>query len=272
MHLTAVMRAWARAFTAQFHPRMLWLSVLPFVLALVLWLIALAYGLQVLLDLLQNWITQNPDLSSWASWASLLGMLALKTLVVPFFAMWLLLPLVVISALVFTTFFAMPAINKHVGQHHFTSLECRQGGSTFGSVLHATTSVGLFLVLWLASLPLVFLPPLNLLVQPLLWGWLTYRVMTYDALSLHADEQERHELLQRHRLPLLLIGVVAGLAGAAPGLMWLGGVMALMFLPLFASIAVFIYVLVFVFSALWFQFYCLDALQQQRQTQSLAQS
>lgn len=265
MNLTAVLRAWARAFAAQLHPRMLLLSILPFVLALVLWLVALWLGLQALLDVLQNWLTQYPDLSSWASWASLLGMLALKTLVVPFFAMWLLLPLVVISALVFTTFFAMPAINKHVGQRHFTTLECREGGSVLGSIWHATSSVGLFVLLWLASLPLVFLPPLNLIVQPLLWGWLTYRVMTYDALSLHADEQERQQIIHEHRWPLLLIGVVAGLAGAAPGLMWLGGVAAMMFLPLLASIAVFIYVLVFVFSALWFQFYCLDALQQQRQ-------
>lgn len=266
MSIQAVARSWGRAFVTQFHPRMLWLTCLPFLLAFILWAVALWFGLQALIDVLQNWTLQNPDFSSWVSWASLLGMLAMKALVVPFLAMWLLLPLVVISALVFTTLLAMPAINKHVGQRHYAGLVCKEGGTLLGSLVHASSTVLLFAVLWLLCLPLVFLPPLNLLVQPVLWGWLTYRIMTYDALSLHADEDERAAILRQHRYPLLLIGIIAGLAGAMPGLMWLGGVAAMMFLPVLASIAVFIYVLVFIFSALWFQFYCLDALQAMRQS------
>ncbi len=272
MSILAVARSWGRACVTQFHPRILLLSLLPFVLALVLWAVALWFGLQALIDVLQSWTLQNPDFSSWASWASLLGLLAMKTLIVPFLAMWLLLPLVVVSAVLFTTLFAMPVINKHVGQRHYAGLECRQGGSLLGSLLHASSTVLLFAVLWLVCLPLVFVPPLNLLVQPLLWGWLTYRVMTYDALALHADDEERSTILRQHRIPLLLIGIVAGLAGAIPGLMWLGGVAAIMFLPVLASIAVFIYVLVFIFSALWFQFYCLDALQALRTSGSAPES
>ncbi len=31
------------------------------------------------------------------------------------------------------------------------------------------------------------------------WGWLTYRVMTYDALAEHATAEERKTLMKRHR-------------------------------------------------------------------------
>jgi hypothetical protein len=43
-----------------------------------------------------------------------------------------------------------------------------------------------------------------------------------------------------------------------------------MFLPVIAGFAIWLYVLVFVFSGLWFQHYCLAALAQQRAAASSA--
>ena len=43
----------------------------------------------------------------------------------------------------------------------------------------------------MASLPLWLIPPLVLVVPPLIWGWLTYRVFSFDVLSLHASRDER---------------------------------------------------------------------------------
>jgi apolipoprotein N-acyltransferase len=72
-------------------------------------------------------------------------------------------------------------------------------------------------------------------------------VIVYDALAEHADADERRALMKQHRWSLLFMGTIAGIFGAAPGLLWLGGVMAVMFLPVIAGFAIWLYVLVFVF-------------------------
>lgn len=74
-----------------------------------------------------------------------------------------------------------------------------------------------FLVVWLLTLPLSLIPLFALFVQPLLWGWLTYRVMSYDVLANYADADERRAIVHAHRWPLMTIGVITGGLGMAPG-------------------------------------------------------
>ena len=49
----------------------------------------------------------------------------------------------------------------------------------------------------LVSVPFWLIPPVVLIVPPLIWGWLTYRVMSYDMLAEHASKDERRELVAR---------------------------------------------------------------------------
>ena len=88
--------------------------------------------------------------------------------------------------------------------------------------------------------------------------------MAYDALAEHADRDEWRRLVRRHRWPLLAIGAITGAMGAAPTLLWLGGALSVIFFPILAGGAIWLYVLVFVFTGLWFEHYCLAALAQQR--------
>ena len=94
--------------------------------------------------------------------------------------------------------------------------------------------------------------------------------MAYDALSEHADSQERRTILHRHRWPLLAIGTATGIAGTAPTLLWLGGVLSWFFFPLLAALSIWLYVLVFVFGGLWFEYYCLEALSRYRAGETVA--
>ena len=96
-------------------------------------------------------------------------------------------------------------------------------------------------------------------------GWLTYRVMSYDALADHASVEERRVLMRAHRWPLLAIGIAAGAMVAAPTLLWLGGALSVILFPLLAGVSIWLYVLVFVFCGLWFQHYTLSALASLRQ-------
>ena len=265
MSIAQIGLSWGRAVASQLHIRMLMLTFLPFFVALLIWCVVMWFGMQALIDFVQQWFNAHNTFQSAGEILAMLGLFAFKAMVAPLVAMWLLLPLMIFTALLCIGLFAMPTINKHVGSRHYPDLEQRRGGSVIGSVWFSMTSFLLFAAVWLLTLPLTLFPVISLVLQPLLWGWLTYRVIVYDALAAHADVEERKSLLRQHRWQLLFIGTVAGLVGAAPGLLWLGGVVSVLFLPLMAGVAIWIYVLVFVFTGLWFQHYCLAALEQHRQ-------
>jgi len=263
--MQAVLRAYGRALLTQMHGRMLLLSVAPFALSVLLWGGLLWWGLQPLIDTLQAWFGAHDGFRISGGLLASVGLGMLKTVLVPMLAMLLLLPLMILTALIFMGLAAMPAIVRHVGGRHFPLLERKHGGSLAGSVGVALGTFVVFTLAWLVTLPLHLLPPLALLVQMLLWGWLTYRVVVYDALADYASADERRTLLRRHRWPLLTIGVVSGAAGAIPGILWLGGtVLSVVFFPFLAAAAIWLYVLIFIFTGVWFEYYCLTALQQLR--------
>lgn len=267
-----VMTSFGRALLSQLHFRMLLLTILPFVLSLLLWGVVLWLGLQPMIDWLHAWFVDNNLFQATASVLGWFGLGAIKTVLVPLIAMWLLLPLMVVTALIFVGAIAMPAIVRHVSTRHYPQLARLHGGSLAGSLSMSLGSFLIFAGLWLVTLPLNALPPLAFVVQPVLWGWLTYRVMVYDALAEHASVDERRSLMKAHRWPLLAIGVAAGAMGAAPTLLWLGGALSVVLFPLLAGVSIWLYVLVFVFSGLWFQHYTLEALERLRRDQPAARA
>ena len=260
-----VLLAYGRALRAQFNPRMLLLSIVPCVLALLVWGGLLYLGFQPLLDWLQAQFVAHDIFSKSGSMLAAFGMGALKTVVVPLLAMLLLLPLMILTALLFMGLFAMPAIVTYVTKNHYPALEKKQGGSMLGSVMANLTGFGIFALVWLLTLPLYALAPLALLAQVLLWGWLTARVMAYDALAEHASAEERTAIMRGHRLPLQAIGMISGALGALPGIVWVGGtVLSVVLFPFLAIVSLWLYVVIFIFTGLWFQYYCLQALQDLR--------
>jgi hypothetical protein len=110
-------------------------------------------------------------------------------------------------------------------------------------------------------------PPLVLILPPLIWGWLTCRVLAFDVLAAHASRDERLLLLKTHRLPLLAMGVITGYLGAAPSVLFAFGAVSVVLAPVLGLAAVWIYTVVFAFAACWFAHYLLAALQRLRQTQ-----
>ncbi len=259
-----VLTAFGRAIWSQLHFKMLLLSVLPFVFSVVVWGFGLWLYLQPMIDGLQKYFIQNEGFRISNDMLMWVGMGALKTVIVPLIAMWILLPLMILTALIFVGVMAMPVISKHVGSRQYREVEARNGGTFLGSLWTSSSSFAVFLILWIVTLPLALIPPLTFVIQPILWGWLTYRVMAYDALADHADAGERKTILRKHRWQLLLIGAITGAMGAAPTLLWLGGALSVIFFPVLAAGAIWLYVLVFIFSGLWFQHYCMEALKQHR--------
>ena len=126
------------------------------------------------------------------------------------------------------------------------------------------------LIAMVVSVPLWLIPPLVLVLPPLIWGWLTYRVMAFDALAQHATKAERRTLFQRHRVALLGMGVVCGFMGATPSMVWSIGVLTIVMAPILLPLIIWLYTLIFAFASLWFAHYCLGALKALRDEASAA--
>lgn len=173
-------------------------------------------------------------------------------------------PVLVVLSLLIVAVLMTPALVAMVAQRRFPALERKKGGSFIASVAWSLSSTVLALVALVVSIPLWLVPPLVLILPPLIWGWLTYRVMVFDALAEHASKEERVELFRRHRSSLLGIGIVTGYLGAAPSIVWASGALFAVAFLVLIPVAIWIYTLVFAFSSLWFTHYCLAALQRLR--------
>ena len=274
--MRAVINAYGRALLSQFHGKILLLSIVPFILSVTLWALLLNFGLQPLLDWLHGHFVQYEMYRVTTDWLVSLGLGGLRSIVVPLFALLLLLPLMIVTAMIFIGVAAMPFIVRHVGGRHFPQLEKKKGGSILGSVLKALGAFGIFVVAWLFILPMYIFPPLAGLATVLLWGWLTSRVMSYDALADYASTEELDKLQREHRWQLMAIGIVSGLAGSLPALVWaVGAAAAIAFFPILLAASIWVYIVIFIFTGLWFEYYCLHALAQLRHApfeESLCQS
>ena len=271
--MKGVMLAWRRALGSQFSGRMLLLSLVPLLLSLTLWGVAMRLGLQPLLDWLRGLFTDYGGFDASNSMLGMVGLGMLKVMVVPLLAIALLLPLMIASSLLFMGIVAMPVIERHVSSRHFPGLERKAGGSFVGSLGINLGSTAVFALLWLLTLPLYAVPPVAWLVQAVLWAWVTSRVMSYDALAAHANPAERQIVMRDGRPALLAIGLASGLAGALPGIAWMGGaVISVVLFPVLAFVSLWLYVMLFLFAGLWFQYYCLQALDDMRARQAMTHS
>ncbi len=267
-----ILDAFWRAAAYCLHPRVIALSLVPLVL-----MVAIALGLgyffwESTLVSVNEWLLSSDWLSRGMAWLQGMGFGGLKAVIAPLLLIIAATPVVVIASLMFVAFLMTPAMVSLVAERRFDALERKKGAGLFASVMWSLGAVLLALVVLIFSVPLWFIPPLVLIIPPLIWGWLTYRVMAFDALAEHASKEERNTLLKRHRMQLLGMGVVAGYLGAAPTLLWASGVMFVVLAPVFIVAAIWIYTLVFAFSSLWFAHFCLDALNRLRAESLLVKS
>lgn len=199
----------------------------------------------------------------WA-WLQRWGLGDVAAVVAPFMVVLAAAPVLVVVSLLVVTVLMTPALVGVVAQKRFPQLERKRGGSFLASLAWSVGSTVLALIALLVSVPLWLVPPLVLVLPPLIWGWLTYRVMTFDVLSDHASKGERQELFRRHRSSLLGMGIFTGYLGAAPSIVWASGVVFAAAFFILVPLAIWIYTLVFAFSSLWFAHYALAALHRLR--------
>ena len=260
-----------RAVAYCLHPRVIVLSVAPLVLMAVIaaglgyfyWDPAVAW----MREALDAW----PILSSLWGWIERAGASDVKAVLAPLAVIFAATPVIVVLSLLIVSGLMAPALTRLVAQRRFPALEEKKGASFILSVVRSLGMTVLALLALVVSIPLWLVPPLVLVLPPVIWGWLTYQVMSFDALAEHANAEERRTLLRAHRWPLFGIGILCGLLGAAPSVVWASGLLFAAAFFVLVPLAIWIYTLVFAFSALWFAHYCLDALAQLRAARAAAQ-
>jgi len=249
-----------RALAYCLHPRAVILSLLPLLIT-----ISLAWAASYWLwDAAVSWVRDLLENSSvfamvW-QWFVVFGVRDLKSVVAPLVVIFSVTPIVVVLSLLMVSFLMTPALLNWVAFRRFPALERKRGGGFWASLGWSLLSVLIALLALLVTLPLWLVPPLAMLIPPLIWGWLTYRVLTFDVLAVHASRDERLAITQEYRLTLLGMGVLTGLMGAAPSLVWASAAVFAAAFVVLVPLAVWLYTLVFAFSSLWFAHFALAAL------------
>ena len=246
------------------HPRVIALSILPLVIMAVVSLGLGYFFWDDTLAVIRNNLENFKLVNRMVGWLESLGLSGLRLVLAPALLLFLAIPVIVIASLLFVAMFMTPAMVLLVAERRFPLLERKKGGSMLTSILWSLGATVVAAIALIVTIPLWLIPPLILILPPLIWGWLTYRVMSYDAMVDHASADERKQIFRENRLSLLAIGVLCGYLGAAPSLIWASGAMFVALAPILVPLAIWIYTLVFAFSSLWFSHYTLTALEQLR--------
>ena len=247
------------------HPKVILLSLLPLLLA-----VAAVLGLgwfywEAAVAAVRGTLEQWSLVVSFLNWLESIGATGFAAVLAPLIVVALAVPVIVVGSLLLVAWLMTPSLVNLVAARRFPQLERKHGAGWFSAALWSLGAMLFALLLLGLSLPLWFIPPLVLVLPPLIWGWLTYRVMSYDVLAEHASGDERRQLMREQRWPLLAIGIITGYLGAAPSLLWAVNAAALVLAPVLVVLSVWLYTLVFAFAALWFAHFALAALQRMRQ-------
>ncbi|MCK9688669.1 EI24 domain-containing protein [Scleromatobacter humisilvae] len=257
-----------RAVAYCLHPRVIALSLLPLLVA---GAVTLAAGylfwesaIASVRATLEHWSLVNSMLE-WMS--SMLGA-NFRTGVAALIVIALTIPVVVAMTLVLVGLWITPAIVTLVARRRFPALERRHGGSWWlGIFASLAWTVGALLMVMI-TLPFWLVPGLALVLPPLIWGWLTAKVMGFDALAEHASQPEREAILRAHRWPLLIMGIVCGFLCGVPSMIWTLSMQLIIFAPFIMVGVIWLYTMIFTFSALWFTHYGLGVLATLRDAES----
>jgi flagellar biosynthesis protein FlhB len=242
MNSRAVSGALGRATLSQLHPKMLALLLGPFLLSLVLWAAAAWFFWQPLTNLIGSVLFSNGFMAQVNHWLAQIGLPA-KGLVSAVLALLLVVPLMFVTAVAAIAVFAMPAVTRHLTVTDYPDV-VKKGNLALGaSIWNSVSSLIIFVIGYIITLPLWLIPPLFIVVPLLWWGWFNARVMRFDSLLEHASEQERSHIISHNKSDFRLLGLATAALNYLP--------------PLF--------IVAPVFGALAFSHYSFDQLRQLRQ-------
>ena len=134
-------------------------------------------------DAVRGSLEQWSLLASFFGWLASVGAGGFQSVFAPLVIVALAIPVCVVASLVLVAWLMTPAMVRLVEARRFPTLERRDGAGFLQSLAWSLGCTLVALAALVVSLPLWFIPPLVLVVPPLIWGWLTYRVFSFDVLA-----------------------------------------------------------------------------------------
>jgi hypothetical protein len=193
-----------------------------------------------------------------------IGLTWLVDLIPQWLLILLLIPISILLTLLITEFMISPKATAFVLVKRFPELKNKHGAGFFTSLVWVFSSLFLTILLLVLTSPLWFIPIFTLIILPFIWGWFSYRLMSFEALSIVADKDECKTVMAQHRVWLIVMGIILGYMGSVPGIVSIYGLFAIALFPLLMVFGLWMYILIFTFGSLWYTHYCLAALRQWR--------
>ena len=206
--MAEVVLALMRSFASLRRGR-IWLYVLaPALFSLILW-VALAFsGLGLLVD----WLMGHPPMSILVGW----GVAWLATLLAYTGAWMAIFACAYLTASLLAAVVIMPLMLKQLAETDYRDVAAMGQDSFVAAAVNSVLASILFIVAWLLTLPLWIIPGLSLILPLLLMAWLNRRTFAYDALSLHATDDEWQTLRRQQKGPMFMLGLTMALLAHVP--------------------------------------------------------
>jgi len=209
--MNPILDASAKAFRDLFQFRILWIVIWPVLGAVLLWLVL---GV-TFWDTFSALIVSGLHHIGIQHWLDGLEPRWIANSIQAILHMVLFVPMVMITALLITAFFAMPALIRLVADRDYPQLKRESGGSIAGNLLNAVLAIGIFISIWMLTLPLWFLG-VGVAMPFIAASYLNQRLFRYDALSEHGSSEEMKVLFSRYQSSWWGLGLLSGLLQFVP--------------------------------------------------------
>ncbi len=213
-----VLTALGRAAASQLHPRMLALLIVPFVVAIIFWIVAAALVWAPLTNWLAAFMFEGGVLGTVYGWAQSIGLGGIRDWLPALIALLLIVPMSWVTAVVLISVFAMPAVMRFLGARNYPGVTRGGTASPLPGLWNALVAIVVFMIGYLVTLPLWLIPPLAFVVPWLWWSWLTARVMRLDSLVEYADGSERNAAAARYKHDYFLLAMAVSALNYVPPL------------------------------------------------------
>ena len=209
--MNPIIDALAKAFRDLFQFRILWIVVWPMLAAVLLWLVL---GV-TFWDTFSGWIANGLTTLGIQHWLEDMEPHWVANAIQATLHLILFVPMVFITALMITAFFAMPALIRLVADRDYPQLKRESGGSIAGNLLNAVLAIVIFIAIWVLTLPLWFIG-VGVVLPFIAATYLNQRMFRYDALAEHGSSEEMKILFYKYQSSWWGLGLLTGLLQFVP--------------------------------------------------------
>ena len=118
-----LLRSFVRALANAFHPRMLWLTFMPFAVATAGWGVLLWFFWQTLTGAASGWLDGWALTSTMYRLFDSFGFSSLHAVIAPFLVVVMTIPLIVVTVLLLIATMSMPSVIKLLTRRQYATLE-----------------------------------------------------------------------------------------------------------------------------------------------------